>query len=41
MSTSRSLISPTAGLAAMPEVASEPPHSMPTKSSEMSHSSFC
>ena len=40
MSTSRSLSSPTAGLLAMPEVASEPPHSIPSSSSDMSHNSF-
>ena len=32
---------PLAGLEAMPEVASEPPHSMPIKSSEIGKSSFC
>ena len=40
-STKRSLSSPTAGLEAMPEVASEPPHSMPMSSSEMSQGTRC
>ena len=41
MSTRMSLSSPTAGLLAMPEVASEPPHSIPRKKSDTSNSSFC
>ena len=38
--TMRSLISPMTGLAARPLVGSEPPHSVPTMSSEMGNSSF-
>ena len=41
MSTRMSLSSPTAGLQAMPDVASEPPHSMPSRSSDAGKSSFC
>ena len=39
-STKRSLNSPTAGLEAIPDVASDPPHSIPISSSEISHHSF-